>query len=155
MQDGPLVELDTRAVAKLARDLKVAEPALRRELLARMRGAGRIVQEAVKEEASFSTRIPQATYVRSTYAVKGARIRVGVDKNKAPEARPINNNDREGTFRHPVWADTTKTRAQWTWVSQTAQPFMGRAANRTREEVTAAVLEVYEDVAHRAGFHGI
>lgn len=149
------VEVDSRDLTALARDLKVADKVLRRELLRRVRGAGRIVERAVKEESAFSSRIPGATYVRSTYAARGAAVKVGVDKTKAPEAKPINNADKPGTFRHPVFADPGKTRADWTWVPQASNNFMSRAIARTAEAVGREIEKVYTDIAHRAGFRGL
>lgn len=52
----------------------------------KQQGAG--VLGAVKARASWSSRIPAATKLSIRYNVKGASVRIIVDHNKAPHARP-------------------------------------------------------------------
>lgn len=140
------IVIDASALSALARDLRDTDRELRKSLLRRVRAAANPARDAVRREAAFSTRIPGAVGVRSSYAAKGAKIRVVVDARKAPHARPINNRDRSGTFRHPVYGNRD------VWVAQQADPFMARAASRVGPEVFRGIAKVYDDIAREAGF---
>ena len=53
-----------------------------------------------------------------------------------------------GAFRHPVFADTSKTRDQWTWVEQKVPPgWWTTPTDRVRPQVVRAVEDAIEAVA--------
>src|SRR4051794_25144251 len=108
---GDEITIDTHDLVDLAARLKASDRVLRRQLPRRLRLAAEPVKQGIAAEASWSTRIPGALAVRTGLTGKrGASVKVIVDRNKAPEGRPLNNRDRGGTFRHPVHADPNKTR---------------------------------------------
>lgn len=147
--NGFSIDVDTRALSQLARDLKGIDNELRKDLMRRMRKALDPAKNAVKQEASWSSRIPGAVSGRVGYRRNGVVARIVVNAAKAPEAAPINNNDREGTFRHPVWGNRSN------WVSQQARPFMKRGAERAQPDVIREVSEVFTDVARHLKFRGV
>lgn len=143
-RDG--VGFDVADLSKLANDLKSIDKDLRKDLMKRIRQAAEPVRQAVQAEASWSRRIPAAVRIRTSYAARGASVTVFVDAKKAPEARPLNNHDRSGTFRHPVFGNRDN------WVAQPARPFLDRGARNAEGSVAREVEKVYDDVKRRAGF---
>ncbi|MGH3026732.1 MAG: hypothetical protein ACRDLR_09820 [Gaiellaceae bacterium] len=130
---------------EIAPELRVA---LRHGVVA----AGHDTAEAVKREASWSTRIPAAVSVKASFAAKTVGLRITVDKTKAPEARPLEHGGRDGSFRHPVFADASETRDQWTWVDQPAHPFFAKAIASEDVNYERQLFEVATEVARLAGF---
>lgn len=140
------ISIDTRALSQLARDMKDADRELRRSLQRRMRAALEPAKQAVRAETAWSSRIPAAVTGRVSYAVKGATARVVVDAKKAPEARPLNNAGKSGTFRHPVYGNRD------VWVAQAARPFIPAALERSAPAVAREIAKIYDDIARKAGF---
>ena len=139
MSDG--VSIDTSSFAKFARGLRAAEPELKLELLREMKAAGEVVAIDARSRAnSFprtgdgTTRIADSIRV----SVSGDTIKVVANKKKAPEARPIENKGKSGTFRHPVGGNRE------VWVNQEAHPFLRPALLANRELVVAAVKRAVE-----------
>lgn len=132
MRDG--VSIDTSSFAKFARSLRAAEPELKLELLREMKLAGEIVAQDARSRSDWSARIPPSIRV----AVSGDTIKVVANKKKAPNARPIENHGKGGTFRHPVFGNRE------VWVSQPARPFLRPALLANREMVVAAVKRAVE-----------
>lgn len=144
-KDG--ITIDARALSALAADLKRANPLMRLSLQRRMRGALDVTKAAVREEASFSSRIPGAVRGRISYPASGVRARVIVDAAAAPHARAINNAGRPGLFRHPVYGNRN------VWVPQRANNFIDRAAQRSARRTQFLIAGVYDDFTRAAGFH--
>ena len=63
--------------------------AVKKELRAAVALSGVDLVSAIKAEASWSSRIPGATSIATTFGAKRASIRVRVDKKKAPHARGL------------------------------------------------------------------
>jgi len=139
-----LLELHFESVElrRLFGELKAAGDGLHIELRRGIKEAGDDAKKAVQGAAAWSTRIPGATRVSTSFSASSAGARIVVNARAAPNARPINNNGRGGTFRHPVFG--TKT-----WVSQPARPFMAAA---DAPGVQQAMRSVMDRVAHQAGF---
>jgi hypothetical protein len=125
-------------------ELKFAGDGLERDLREGVKAAGQEALDAVRAEASWSTRIPAATRLKISFAARGAGVSVVTDARMAPEARPINHGGNSGVFRHPVYGDRT------TWVEQAANPFF-QAAERAGD-ITPQVQKVLDHVAFHAGF---
>lgn len=85
--------LGMQALTDLSSRLKTVDAAfanaIRKQIRAGVLEAGAGVLEAVKARASWSTRIPQATKLTTRFNPKGASIRIIVDHNQAPHARPF------------------------------------------------------------------
>lgn len=61
----------------------------------------------------------------------------------------------KGRFRHPVWARSSETRRQWTWVDQNVHPgafsrAFEKRAERAREVALEAAQGVLDDIARKA-----
>ena len=63
--------------------------AVKKNLRAAVAESGVELVSAIRAEAAWSSRIPGATSIATTFGVKAASIRVRVDKRKAPHARPL------------------------------------------------------------------
>lgn len=130
--------IEFSSVRQLAREFGTVPIELRRELRPRMRAAGSQVRAGIQSAAGeFSSRIPGAVRMTTSFASKTGGVRIYVDSKAAPHARPIENLGRAGTFRHPLWGDREH------WVSQQAHPFffptVKRSAPRVRSLVADAV----------------
>lgn len=146
-------KLDPADLSALMRAAKEAEGTVQIELRRGIKAAAKPVVDRTKERASFSTRIPGAVKVQTRFPAKGASVTVTVDSKRAPHAAPINNQGREGTFRHPVYPDPTKERSEWNWAPQQAHPFFPRTANDVPAQVETEMLRVMDEIAHKLGFH--
>lgn len=127
-------------------DLKNVEGNLRVELRKGMTAVAKPIVAAVQREASWSTRIPGATKAKVSFAAKSAGVAITVNSKTAPEARPLENSGNSGSFRHPVFGDTTS------WVSQPAQPFFWAGVKAADTAIDKAMLAVMDAVAAKAGF---
>jgi hypothetical protein len=134
-------------------DLKGVEGNLRVELRRGIREAAQSVADAVKSEASWSSRIPGAVRVKPQFSARTTGVTVEVDPKKAPEAKPLNNGGKSGSFRHPVFGRGTQSRDQWTWTDQPARPFFDAATRAKTPDVERRIAQVADDVARKAGFH--
>lgn len=85
--------LGMQALTDLSAKMKTVDRAfaneLRKQLRAGVKEAGSGVLDAVKRNASWSSRIPAATKLSIRYNVKGASVRIIVDHNRAPHARAL------------------------------------------------------------------
>lgn len=85
--------LGLHALTNLSSQLKTVDrafaSAVRRNLRNGIKQQGESVVGAVKEAASWSRKIPAATGLSIRYNQSGASVRVQVDHNRAPNARPL------------------------------------------------------------------
>lgn len=146
------VRVDAGDLRKLYGDLKASGSDLTVALRRGVKKAAEPMRTAVAAEASFSTRIPSAVKTKASFAGRRSRVEIIVDSGAAPHAAAINHGGRSGTFRHPVYADQTKTRNEWTWVAQAANPFFDAPIRAHYAAAEAAMLAVMDDVARKAGF---
>lgn len=118
---GSIIRTDASQLRSLGTRLRKTRPtvyrAIRREIL---RQAKQVADDA-KQKADWSSRIP-GTIKASAAGVNTAKVRAG--GAAAPHAAAYEHGGAEGTFRHPVFADQSKTRDEWTWVNQEARPFL-------------------------------
>lgn len=115
---------------------------LRRQLRPAMRRAAMPILADVRKRAAWSTRIPGAISIKTSFASTGSRagVRLVVDSRKAPHARPLEQGSaRNRNLRHPVFGNRD------VWVEQTPRPFFFAAVRDGREQVareaSAAVLQ--------------
>ena len=146
--------VESADLRKLYLDLKGFEGNLQVELRRGLREAGEGMAAAVRNEASWSSRIPGATKVVPSFAARGAGVSIQVDARKAPEARPLEHGGRAGAFRHPVYASSTEDRSRWAWASEPARPFFYAAIGGRTPAVEQRMRQVMTDVAAKAGFTG-
>ena len=151
---GP-VELHVQStdLMKLFAAAKAAEGTMQVELRRGVRDAALPAVRAVQQSASWSGRIPGAVRAQPFFTAKRAGVRIIVDKNKAPEARPLEHGGKPGRFRHPVYwpggfaANPPSSRV----VDQPARPFFYSAISRS-VEVEMAMRAVMARVAVKLGF---
>ena len=102
--------------------MRKSRPEVHREVRRAVKAAAELVAEDARRKASWSTRIPGT--VKASVLGNGTAASVRAGGAKAPHAKALENAGRDGMFRHPVFPDQSKTRSEWTWVSQQARPFL-------------------------------
>lgn len=140
-------KVNSQDLAALFAAAKAAEGAVQVELRRGIKAAAKPMVDGVKSAASFSSRIPGAVRTKASFAAKGATVTITADPKAAPEAAPLNNGDRGGTFRHPVYGNTDN------WVSQTAHPFFVTGARSGQPASERAMQGVMDAIARKLGFH--
>lgn len=119
---------------------------IRREIRPRLRRTGESAVADVRLRASWSTRIPAATKLRTSLAQRTAGIAIEVDRHKAPHARPYEHGGRPGTFRHPLFGNRKH------WYVQPARPFLVPGARPHFERVDREIFDAVDEAAREAGF---
>jgi hypothetical protein len=139
------MSIDRGQLQALIRDLGAIPPTVRKTMRPAINRAGRRVLSQMKTNAAWSTRIPGAISMRSaTGGTVGVRFRVNADR--APHARPYENDGAPGTFRHPVFGNRE------VWVAQAARPFFYRAVQDNADAVVEALGDAIEQAAREHGF---
>ena len=135
-----MLSADASSLRKMAKALRQARPDILRATQKSMRGVGAKVAAKVRDNASWSTRIPQTVRV-SASGVNTVVVRAGGPK--APHAKPIEHAGASGKFRHPVFGNRQN------WVKQDARPFLHPAATSDlqayAEELAAALKTQVEE----------
>ena len=133
-------------VEKLIRDLNGIPPDLKRKLRPKLREAGEVVAMDARRRAAWSTRIPKATRVSTSFTLRRPGVSVIVDRKTAPHARPYEHNGQPGTFRHPLFGDREH------WYSQAARPFLAPALAAKNEQAGRLIAAAVDEVTRDAGF---
>lgn len=107
----------------------------------------------IQGSASWSTRIPGSTKIKTGFTARFTGVRIETDKNVSPHARPYEHAGEPGMVRHPVWADESKDRKLWTWVSQPARPYMLPSAREDLPDIADRMLDTLMEVCYQNGFH--
>ena len=137
-------------------DKKMAA-AVRKHIRTGITDAAQPLADAVRAQASWSSRIPGAVSVKTSFGPRSAGASVVVNNKKAPEARPLemgSQRSSSGFLRHPVFARASETKDQWTWVNQPVRPFFFAAVDAKTPVITARMNKVLDDVARDLGFTG-
>lgn len=143
-----MVRLEPAELRKIVADLKALEDGkvlvagLRRNL----RKAAEPVRAQVRSNASWSTRIPSAVVIGTSFTARRTGVFIAVNSKKAPEARPLENKGRNSMFRHPLFGNRNR------WVYQPARPFFFQSTGRFVPAVEMAVAEAVDEAARAAGF---
>ena len=141
--------LGLHALTNLSSQLKTTAPAfaraIRKNLTAAIRQQGSQVLSDIRERASWSSRIPDATTIQVRYNTRGASARVQTNKNKAPHARPFDGGSGP-VFRHPVYGN------RGAWVKQAARPFFMVAVKERKPGIDQAMERMAIRAALDAGF---
>lgn len=139
--------------ARIAADMRALTAATRKAVRPRLRAAGKLVVDAARSKASWSTRIPGTVRMSTSFRENREGVTITAGGKAAPHARPYEGFSGYASFRHPVFADRArKTSKGWTWVTQVTRPFLFPAARQTEEQTTAMVLSALDDAAHEIGF---
>ena len=140
-KSGLNIVVDTRSLARLARDLRKAAPDAWKAYRTSVRAVAEVVLEDAKQRASFSSRIPQSMKIRVT---AGGNVKIVAGGDAAPDAAAIENRGR-GFVRHPVFGN----REKWTAKGSHAA-FLAPALDAHRDEVAQAIEEAVADAVTRA-----
>jgi hypothetical protein len=141
------VKFDPAETRALVKDLKQIEggkeitAALRKNLKA---AAGPIAAD-VKAGYGWSSRIPGAVSVGTSFSKKATGVFIKVNSKRAPHARPFENGGKSGTFRHRVFGRDV-------WVSQAARPSIFPRTEKRMPDVEEAAGRAVEEAAKAAGF---
>jgi len=139
-RSGVSIVADTRALSRLAMDLRAAAPLAWAACRVGLREAGEVVAADARERASFSTRIPASIKVR---AARG-NVKVVAGGDAAPDAAPIENRGK-GSVRHPVFGNRE------VWTSKNSPPaFLSPAFDAHREQVLTMIETTLTDAVHAA-----
>ncbi len=138
--------IDAKSIKQFAARCKLASPELQKAFVKSLNPAGDVIAGGVKRRASAfhrngggTTRIADSVKVRR----RGTRVKVIAGGTAAPEAAPINNLGKGGTFRHPVFGNYD------VWRPQAAHPFMEPDAAETAEAgvlIAEAVLTAFKEI---------
>lgn len=140
------MSVDHAALTRLVHDLGQIPPDVRRELGPIVRKASQPVLGQMRDNASWSHRIPGAIRVAGAFSATSPGVTFRVNSKIAPHARPIEHDGNPGFFRHPLWGNREH------WVSQAARPFFYRAVQQRGNEVIEAVANGVAEIARRHGF---
>lgn len=103
---------------QLIADLGAMPADLRRELRPAMRRAAQPILTDAKQRASWSSRIPGAIKIGTSFTARKPGVRLVVNSSKAPHARPYEfGSGRNRNLRHPVFGNRE------VWVEQSTRPF--------------------------------
>ena len=127
---------DASSLRKLGAQLRRSRPEVYRQVRRAVLVQAKVIAEDAKQRASWSSRIP-GTIRGTTAGPLTAVVRAG--GASAPHAGPIEHAGSAGTFRHPVFADQSKTRDEWAWANQQARPFLHPAALDHLDETVRAL----------------
>jgi hypothetical protein len=141
------------SVRGAVRALGRATPELKERLRPAMRNAGESIRRDMQQRASYSTRIPGAIRMTTSFSARSGGVKFRVDSKRAPHARVLergNLGGRHSTFRHPVFARSSN-RSDWVWATQQTRPFFFpalKAGGRDmRKQITGAVQASLREVA--------
>ena len=152
MRDGVHVDL-----TKFSRELKGTERAFatatRKRVRTAITGSGSRLVSRVKGNASWSSRIPGAVKLQTSFSTRNSTVKIVVDAKKAPHARPLENGTPKsgaGVLRHPVY-DSAHPATRW--ASMATRPFFFPAASAEAPVVQKDMENALDLIARDAGFH--
>lgn len=130
------VGVDARELTQLYRDLDAADKDIARDFLADVKKGGEAVRSDASSAASaFSKRIPGTIRLVSAGGRGKVRVAIRAGGKGAPNAAPLENLGKSGTFRHPVFGNRRN------WVEQEAHPFLLPALRKNLDKVAASVAD--------------
>jgi hypothetical protein len=134
------------AVRRLQRDMGAIPKDLANRLRPAMREAGQTLLADARRRASWSTRIPSAMRLATSFTKRRAGVSLVVDRRRAPHARPYEGITGNRTFRRPVFGNRER------WVVADTRPFAAPAVDLHGPRAVAAVNRVVDEAAVAAGF---
>lgn len=155
--DDSSIRIDSPDLYALTKDLQAVDKKLAVEMKKQLRAVAEPVRRRVAQEASWSRRIPKATKASTRFTKKTTAVLITVNRKQAPHARPLENDGREGSFSHPVFASRTRRgRARQVLsgsrnVQQRARPFFAKAIKSQDHRIDAAVLQIAKDFERKTG----
>lgn len=157
--DDSSIRIDTTDLYDLSKRLQGVDKKLATAMKREMRKVAEPIRARVASEASWSKRIPGATKVSTRFTARTQQVIVTVNRTQAPHARPLENEGREGFFKHPIPVRAAGSRrgrlrqaVKGNQVKQRARPFFAKAINSEDHRIDAAIEEVARDFERQAGF---
>lgn len=141
---------DASQLRKLGANLRKSHPEVHRAMRRAVLEQAKRIAEDARTKSDWSTRIP-GTIKASSAGVNTAVVRAGGPG--APHAAAYEHAGASGTFRHPVFADASKTRDEWTWVTEQARPYLHPALMDRFDETVLALRDAVEVAVDRS-IHG-
>lgn len=140
----------------LARDLYRMGDRTRKSLRGQFSQLAAPLLSDARQRAGWSTRIPGAISTRPfTDMTRGrAGVELRVDLKKAPHARAYEGFGGDRVLRHPVFADASKPRSEWTWTEKNSRtrPFVMPAVRANEGRAAEACARAVEEAARACGF---
>lgn len=129
-------------------DLGAISKDLQREMRPAIREGAQPMLQGIKRNASWSSRIPKATKLSTSFSGRGAGpgASISTDASKAPHARVYENDGNPGTFRAPLFGNREH------WYTHAARPFFQPAVRKYGPEVVEAVSKRITEITERHGF---
>ncbi len=152
-------------IRELIKDMQKIPPDLRKQLRPALKKGAEPILAQAKANASWSTRIPKATRIATTFTKKRAGVAIRTSAKKAPHARPHENLGKPGSFRHPVYALPRKREMVFgreipgafrdtRWVNQKARPFLFPAVEAKGDAVVDELGKTVMNIARENGWKG-
>jgi hypothetical protein len=140
-RSGVSVVADTKALGRLARDLRRASPEAWKALRVSLRATAQPVLEDARARASFSKRIPGSMRIVVT---SGGNVKIVAGGEQAPDAAAIENRGK-GFVRHPVFGNRER------WTSKNSRPaFLAPAFDAHKDQVAAEIEAAVAAAVDRA-----
>jgi len=133
---------------RLIADLGAISKDLQKEMRPAIREGAQPMLKGIQRNASWSTRIPKATRISTSFSGRGAGPGVSIitDARKAPHARPYENDGVPGTFWVQLFGNKRR------WYERDARPFFQPAVIKYGPEVVDAIDRRITDITQRHGF---
>lgn len=148
MPSGPLIRygVNVDGLAALARDLRAVDAEQAATFRQIVKAAATPVADEASANASWSNRIPGSIRIVMTGANTNPKVAVRAGGRAAPGAAALENGGQSGTFRHPVFGDTSN------WTDQPARPFLLPALFAQADTVVDKVADGMLDTFRHHGW---
>lgn len=140
------LERTGNAIRRMVRQHGSFPDELRKRLRPKLRAVSQPLLMDARRRASWSTRIPAALRIATSFTRRQAGVSLVANRRRAPHARPYEGITGNAEFRHPVFNDRER------WVEQRTRPFAGPAADLHGASAVRAVNSAVDEAAKTAGY---
>lgn len=142
-------------LGRVSADLKAAgNKTLQKQMRKRLRTAVKPVADEIKRDARQQSKTVAKSITTSfSFSQKKAGVTIAAKRSKMPPGKQglpglleYGNRGRRGILRHPVFAEKSEPRQQWTWAEQPVRPYFYKNAKRHNKTVTKAMVAVLDDI---------
>lgn len=159
------VSADLSAVGRLAKRLEKADATrLRRSVRDAANGAGTKMLAEARSNASWSSKVPRATTLRTSFGVRSAGVTMKTDRKRVPYAYYYERGSKNSGGRyvkHPIYGSQDENaradvRSRYdnkaTWRQTPTRPFFFKAGTKGREEFVKNLQNRLNDVIRELGY---
>jgi hypothetical protein len=142
---------NARSLRDLGKRLRKQQPLVAASVRKSLRVSGQVIADTAKDNASWSSTIPDSIKVRASGP---ASVTISAGGKAAPsakayeEGRKAYSSNGGGSFNHPVFAHGP--RSSWTWVSEDTRPYLRPAALSHLLETREAIRDGIQTVVDAA-----